>query len=63
MSSITGRANLLLTTSIGGGVQMGIKKLPEGSFLLSLILRRDNIEPEFKFVHVAQHFIELRAVT
>ncbi|MBV5094926.1 hypothetical protein [Tenebrionicola larvae] len=25
MSSITGRANLLLTTSTGGGVQMGIK--------------------------------------
>ncbi|MBV5095834.1 hypothetical protein [Tenebrionicola larvae] len=24
MSSITGRANLLLTTSTGGGVQMGI---------------------------------------
>ncbi|ASG62963.1 hypothetical protein CEW81_06590 [Kluyvera genomosp. 3] len=26
MSSITGRANLLLTTSIGGGVYAGIKK-------------------------------------
>ncbi|ARB24153.1 hypothetical protein AM394_24470 [Klebsiella oxytoca] len=26
MSSITGRANLLLTTSIGGGVHAGIKK-------------------------------------
>ncbi|MFO3898367.1 hypothetical protein, partial [Klebsiella michiganensis] len=25
MSSITGRANLLLTTSIGGGVHAGIK--------------------------------------
>jgi hypothetical protein len=25
MSSITGRANLLLTTSIGGGVYAGIK--------------------------------------
>ncbi|EBS8364841.1 hypothetical protein CFF91_02500 [Salmonella enterica] len=26
MSSIIGRANLLLTTSIGGGVHVGIKK-------------------------------------
>lgn len=28
MSSITGGANLLLTTATGGGVQMGIKKPP-----------------------------------
>ncbi|MBW5963705.1 hypothetical protein DN619_22350 [Klebsiella michiganensis] len=27
MSSITGRANLLLTTSIGGGVHAGIKSI------------------------------------
>ncbi|XNK58944.1 hypothetical protein NE321_23035 (plasmid) [Salmonella enterica subsp. indica serovar 11:b:e,n,x] len=26
MSSITGRANFLLTTSTGGGIQMGVKK-------------------------------------
>ncbi|WP_228738192.1 hypothetical protein, partial [Klebsiella michiganensis] len=26
MSSVTGRANLLLTTSIGGGIHAGIKK-------------------------------------
>ncbi len=25
MSSITGRANFLLTTSTGGGIQMGVK--------------------------------------
>ncbi|PLY55722.1 hypothetical protein F153LOC_01595 [Lelliottia sp. F153] len=29
MSSIIGRANLLLTTSIGGGVHAGIKKTRE----------------------------------
>ncbi|EAA4710451.1 hypothetical protein AB4H89_002851 [Salmonella enterica] len=29
MSSIIGRANLLLTTSIGGGVHVGIKNPPE----------------------------------
>lgn len=33
MSSITGRANLLLTTSIGGGVHADIKK---GQLLLAL---------------------------
>ncbi|MFC2937055.1 hypothetical protein ACFH1L_07310 [Klebsiella michiganensis] len=33
MSSITGRANLLLTTSIGGGVHAGIKKGPENPAL------------------------------
>ncbi|ECG1336639.1 hypothetical protein DS259_21755 [Salmonella enterica subsp. indica] len=26
MSSITGRANFLLTTSTGGGIQMGVRK-------------------------------------
>jgi len=29
MSSITGRANFLLTTSIGGGVHSGIKNASE----------------------------------
>ncbi|EOS94929.1 hypothetical protein ETR_11052 [Erwinia tracheiphila PSU-1] len=28
MSSMTGKANLLLTTSTGGGVHAGIKRLP-----------------------------------
>ncbi|MEZ2587101.1 hypothetical protein ACBQ10_21370, partial [Kluyvera intermedia] len=31
MSSISGRANLLLTTSIGGGVYAGIKKETQAS--------------------------------
>ncbi|MEZ2586694.1 hypothetical protein ACBQ10_19250, partial [Kluyvera intermedia] len=40
MSSISGRANLLLTTSIGGGVYAGIKKRRRESsaFVLSLAL-------------------------
>ncbi|AXF76361.1 hypothetical protein AV903_10365 [Erwinia tracheiphila] len=38
MSSMTGRANLLLTTSTGGGVHAGMKKLPEGSFFINDIL-------------------------
>lgn len=33
MSSIIGRANLLLTTSIGGGVHVGIKKAPYGAYI------------------------------
>ncbi|ASG63031.1 hypothetical protein CEW81_07375 [Kluyvera genomosp. 3] len=37
MSSITGRANLLLTTSIGGGVYAGIKK---GARRLLFLIRR-----------------------
>lgn len=38
MSSITGRANLLLTTSIGGGVYAGIKNAP-GRERYSVIMR------------------------
>ncbi|WP_086544184.1 hypothetical protein, partial [Klebsiella michiganensis] len=39
MSSITGRANLLLTTSIGGGVHAGIKKGPLRALLLAFRLQ------------------------
>lgn len=40
MSSITGRANLLLTTSIGGGVYAGIKKPPADASGLNMVIRK-----------------------
>lgn len=51
----------------GGTVEKG-KKIPHSRRLrgragLPGRLRCDDVEPELKLVHVAQHFVQLRAIT
>ncbi|ECH1406038.1 hypothetical protein FNH73_24600 [Salmonella enterica subsp. salamae] len=45
MSSIIGRANLLLTTSIGGGVHVGIKIAITCWFLRGILVGTRGFEP------------------
>ena len=65
MSSITGRANLLLTTSIGGGVHAGIKSPGLLRGWLSLVsddlrLVRAEIAPDLELTAVQIRLVALR---